>query len=183
MRPGFLCALNFVAWPCGPLGDTSLSMCDIMNLTKALQLDPSTADAESLRLALKALKAARASTGADKSNRAAEDDGGKATAAAAANSSGGDSLLSLDQLRAMLRREDELRMSQEVQEAYRGGHEARAGCPMHSTVWHALVAGRGSPVGLRRGKPPSRPPCVHPPLCFAARPQKPSCGRTPTGWR
>lgn len=134
-----------------------------MDLHVALQLDPSTADVESLRLALKAAMAALMQPGKATARDSVQPDAGKATAAAAAaTSAGAGALLSLDQLRAMLRREDELRMSQEVQEAYRGVGKACMPCPTHGIVWLLLEAVNkvASPEGALFSAPFAASCCV-----------------------
>jgi hypothetical protein len=131
-----------------------------------LQLDASAADAGTLRAALKAAQQALAATGPAVSTPgcalrlrsdelAVQEQAGSAAAATATGApAAAASLFTIDQLAAMLRRENELRLSPETQEAYRGALAGgRAGEQGASATLPALIARR--PVAFRR-RPPAR---------------------------
>ena len=148
-----------------------------------LQLDASAADAGTLRAALKAAQQALAATGPAVSTPgcalrlrsdelAVQEQAGSAAAATATGApAAAASLFTIDQLAAMLRRENELRLSPETQEAYRGALAAgpwEAGRSCHGYALPARIA--RCPVAFRR-RPPARPRlCCHCCCCICSSP-------------
>ena len=172
----------------GPGTGPCISTLRAMDIQQVLQLDAAAADAGTLRAALKAAQQALASTAPAASpagcalrlrsdELAVQEQAGSAAAAAAAATvtsapaAAAAALFTTDQLAAMLWRENELRLSPETQEAYRGALAAgpwEAGRSCHGYALPARIA--RCPVAFRR-RPPARPRlCCHCCCCICSSP-------------